>query len=161
MPRNAVDYEDDFYAWTVEQARLLRSGEFSELDIENIAEELESMGRSDKREIESRLSVLLAHLLKWQLQVGLRSRSWSGTIREQREHIEEACRRKGLADDNRRLHHELQLANQRLQELLEETSHDGKPRLVPSPSRERLGQRWVGSEVTGLSSRPLKGGDGD
>ena len=78
-----------------------------------------------------------------------------------REHIEEACRRKGLADDNRRLHHELQLANQRLQELLEETSHDGKPRLVPSPSRERLGQRWVGSEVTGLSSRPLKGGDGD
>jgi len=89
MPRDAVDYEDDFYAWTVEQARLLRSGEFSELDIENIAEELESMGRSDKREIESRLSVLLAHLLKWQLQVGLRSRSWSGTIREQRERIED------------------------------------------------------------------------
>ena len=84
MPRNAVDYEEDFYAWTMEQAQLLRSGEFSELDIENIAEELETMGRSDKREIESRLTVLLAHLLKWQLQVGLRSKSWSGTIREQR-----------------------------------------------------------------------------
>jgi hypothetical protein len=67
MPRNAVDYEADFYAWTMEQAQLLRSGEFSELDIENIAEELESMGRSDKREIESRLTVLLAHLLKWRV----------------------------------------------------------------------------------------------
>jgi hypothetical protein len=89
MPRNAVDYEEDFYAWTMEQAQLLRSGEFSELDIENIAEELESMGRSDKREIESRLTVLLAHLLKWQLQAGLRSRSWSGTIREQRQRIED------------------------------------------------------------------------
>ena len=89
MPRNAVDYEEDFYAWTMEQAQLLRSGEFSELDIENIAEELETMGRSDKREIESRLTVLLAHLLKWQLQVGLRSKSGSGTIREQRQRIED------------------------------------------------------------------------
>src|SRR2546421_7572833 len=89
MPRNAVDYEEDFYAWTMEQAQLLRSGEFSELDIENIAEELETMGRSDKREIESRLTVLLAHLLKWQLQIGLRSKSWSGTIREQRQRVED------------------------------------------------------------------------
>jgi hypothetical protein len=89
MARNTAGYDEDFYAWTMEQAQLLRSGDFSELDIENIAEELESMGRSDKREIESRLCVLLTHLLKWQLQAGLRSGSWSGTIREQRERIED------------------------------------------------------------------------
>jgi hypothetical protein len=89
MARNAVEYEEDFYAWTIEQARLLRSGEFSQLDVENIVEELESIGRSDKREIESRLTMLLAHLLKWQVQIGFRSRSWSATIREQRERIQD------------------------------------------------------------------------
>jgi uncharacterized protein DUF29 len=89
MARNAAPYDEDFYAWSVEQARLLRAGEFAQLDIENIAEELESMGRSDRREIDSRLVVLLAHLLKWQVQVGFRSRSWSATIREQRDRIED------------------------------------------------------------------------
>ena len=84
MSRNAVDYEKDFYAWTVEQARLLRSGELSAVDIENIAEEIESMGRSDRREIKSRLIVLLSHLLKWQMQPQMRSAGWSATIREQR-----------------------------------------------------------------------------
>ena len=55
LTRNSADYEEDFYAWTVEQARLLRSGDLSAIDIENIAEEIESMGRSDRRAIESRL----------------------------------------------------------------------------------------------------------
>ena len=87
MPRNSAAYEDDFFAWSMEQARLLRAGDFSRLDIENIAEELESMGRSDKREIESRLEVLLMHLLKWQVQVKSRSPGWFGTIREQRRRI--------------------------------------------------------------------------
>jgi hypothetical protein len=89
MPRNAVAYDEDFFAWTQEQATLLRSGQFSQVDIENVAEELESMGRSDKREIDSRLEVLLTHLLKWRVQVGFRSPSWSGTIREQRGRIED------------------------------------------------------------------------
>jgi hypothetical protein len=88
MPRNLADYEEDFYAWTVEQARLLRSGEFSSVDVANVAEEIESLGRSDKRLIESRLTVLLTHLLKWQMQSAMRSSSWSGTIREQRRRIE-------------------------------------------------------------------------
>ncbi len=92
MSRNKADYEEDFYAWTVEQARLLRAGEFSDIDVENIAEEIESMGRSDRRAIESRLTVLLAHLLKWQLQPQMRSTSWSGTIREQRRQIEKLLR---------------------------------------------------------------------
>jgi hypothetical protein len=87
MPRNAVAYDDDFFAWTQEQARLLREGNFSQLDVENVAEELESMGRSDKREIDSRLEVLLMHLLKWQVQTGMQSASWAGTIKEQRRRI--------------------------------------------------------------------------
>jgi hypothetical protein len=62
MAGNAVLYDEDFYAWSMEQARLLRAGEFARLDGENLAEELESMGRRDKREVESRLVVLLAHL---------------------------------------------------------------------------------------------------
>jgi hypothetical protein len=88
MPRNAVDYEEDFYLWTTEQARLLRSGELSAIDAANIAEEIESMGRSDRRELKSRLIVLLAHLLKWVHQPEARSRSWSSTIREQRQQID-------------------------------------------------------------------------
>ena len=86
--QNAVDYEQDFYAWTVEQARLLRAGELSAIDAANIAEEIESMGRSDRRELHSRLVVLIMHLLKWHQQPGARSRSWSATIEEQRLQIE-------------------------------------------------------------------------
>lgn len=92
MRRNSAGYEQDFYAWTQEQAKLLRSGKFSEIDVENVAEELESMGRSDKREIESRLEVLLMHLLKWQVQVRQRSPGWSGTVREQRRRITKLLR---------------------------------------------------------------------
>jgi hypothetical protein len=92
MPRNRVDYEEDFYAWTAEQARLLRSGELTSIDVANIAEEIESLGRSDKRAIESRLTVLLMHLLKWQIQSKMRSQSWSGTILEHRRRIEKLLR---------------------------------------------------------------------
>jgi hypothetical protein len=88
MVRNAVDYEKDFYAWTVEQAGLLRAGEFSAVDVANIAEEVESLGRRDRRELGSRLTVLVAHLLEWQKQPDMRSKSWSATIREQRRPIE-------------------------------------------------------------------------
>ena len=89
MPRNSIEYEQDFYAWTVEQSRLLRSGELSAIDAANIAEEIESMGRSDRRELRSRLAVLVMHLLKWRHQPGARSRSWSATVDEQRLQIEE------------------------------------------------------------------------
>jgi hypothetical protein len=90
--QNRVDYETDFYAWTVEQARLLRGGELSAIDTANIAEEIESLGRSDRRELESRLTVLVMHLLKWSGQPELRSKSWSATIREQRRQIEKLLR---------------------------------------------------------------------
>src|SRR5437870_9298225 len=88
MPRNSIEYEQDFYAWTVEQSRLLRSGELSAIDVANIAEEIESMGRSDRRELKSRCVLLVMHLLKWRRQPAARSRSWSATIDEQRLQIE-------------------------------------------------------------------------
>jgi hypothetical protein len=87
MPRNDTAYDEDFFAWTEEQARLLRAGEFSQVDIANVAEEMEDMGRSIRRELRNRLSVLTMHLLKWRYQPGHRSPSWSATISEQREQI--------------------------------------------------------------------------
>ena len=83
MPQSPL-YETDFYAWAQEQAALLRAGKLSAADIENIAEEIESMGRSEKRELVGRSAILLAHLLKWRFQPGLRGNSWRLGIREQR-----------------------------------------------------------------------------
>lgn len=80
-------YEKDFYAWANQQAALLRAGKLDAADIANIAEEIESMGRTEKRELVSRLAVLLLHLLKWRFQPGLRSRSWTLTVREQRRQL--------------------------------------------------------------------------
>lgn len=84
MSRNATAYDADFMAWTFEQAKLLRDGQLTRIDAANIAEELESMGRSERRELRSRLVVLTAHLLKWQYQPEHRSRSWRSTINVQR-----------------------------------------------------------------------------
>jgi hypothetical protein len=77
-------YDRDFYAWANEQAVLLRAGRLSEADIEHIAEEIESMGRTEKRELVSRLTVLLLHLLKWRFQPGLRGASWEASVQVQR-----------------------------------------------------------------------------
>jgi hypothetical protein len=77
-------YEQDIVAWASEQAALLRAGKLSAIDIEHIAEEIEDVGKSEQRELASRMSVLLAHLLKWQFQPSRRSKSWQFTIRTQR-----------------------------------------------------------------------------
>jgi hypothetical protein len=82
-------YERDFYAWANEQAGLLREGRLSEADIEHIAEEIESMGRSEKRELVNRLTVMLLHLLKWQYQPALRGNSRRLTLEEQRDQVED------------------------------------------------------------------------
>ena len=83
-PKNDL-YESDFYEWTQQQARLLRERRFDDLDLENLVDEVETVGRSDKRQIESRLEVLLAHLLKWKYQPGGRGGGgWIATIFEQR-----------------------------------------------------------------------------
>lgn len=79
-----VTYQNDFYSWTQQQAALLKSGKFSDIDVENLIEEIESMGRSEKRTLESRLTILIQHLLKWKYQPVRRSRSWQLTIKAQR-----------------------------------------------------------------------------
>jgi hypothetical protein len=77
-------YDRDFYAWANEQAALLRTGDLSAADIAHIAEEIESLGKTEKRELVNRLAVLLLHLLKWRYQPDRRGNSWRRTIREQR-----------------------------------------------------------------------------
>jgi hypothetical protein len=82
-------YDQDFYAWANEQAALLRAGKLAEADIENIAEEIESLGKSEKRELLSRLAVLLQHLVKWCFQPDRRGASWEATIIIQRRELED------------------------------------------------------------------------
>lgn len=85
-----ISYEQDIIAWANEQARLIRAGRFDLLDLEHIAEEIEDVGKSEQRELESRMAVLLAHLLKWQFQPERRGSSWQITIRGQRNMV---CKR--------------------------------------------------------------------
>lgn len=94
-------YDQDFYAWTQEQAALLKEGRLSVLDVDHLAEELEGMGRSERRELVNRLAVLLAHLLKWQYQPVRRGRSWRATITEQRYRVQERL------EESPSLHHDM------------------------------------------------------
>ena len=75
-------YKTDIIAWANEQAAFIRAGRFDLLDLENIAEEIEDVGKSEQRELASRIAVLLSHLLKWQFQSGRRGASWQRTIKE-------------------------------------------------------------------------------
>lgn len=86
-------HRQDFRAWTRQQADLIRSGRFAELDAANLIDEIEDMGGSRERELESRLGVLLAHLLKWRYQPDRRGRSWRLTIAEQRRRIARLLKR--------------------------------------------------------------------
>ena len=87
MPAKSPLYDQDFFAWSRQQAALLRAGKLGQADIEHIAEEIESMGRTEKRELISRLTVLLLHLLKWRYQPDKRSPSWEASIRVQRNRL--------------------------------------------------------------------------
>jgi hypothetical protein len=77
-------YNEDFFEWTRRNAELLRAGCFDQADVEHIAEEIEDMGKRDLNEVNSRVQVLVEHLLKWQLQPEKKSRSWLRTIASQR-----------------------------------------------------------------------------
>jgi hypothetical protein len=77
-------YEVDFYAWTQEQAILLREQKWNQVDLTNVLEEIESLGKQQRQELRNRLGILLGHLLKWQFQPDHRSKSGRATIREQR-----------------------------------------------------------------------------
>jgi hypothetical protein len=84
-PMSALNlYETDFYAWTQEQATLLRSQQWSHIDLPNLIEEIESLGKQQRQELRNRLSILIGHLLKWEHQPQHRSRSWLATLRIQR-----------------------------------------------------------------------------
>jgi Domain of unknown function DUF29 len=80
-------YETDFYAWTLEQSQLLQQGKWQALDIENLVEEIESLGRQQRQELRNRLGVLIGHLLKWDYQSNRRCKTWKATIREQRKEV--------------------------------------------------------------------------
>ena len=80
-------YEEDFYGWTQQQAKVLEQRLILELDWENLQAEIQALGRQEYRELVSRLSVLVGHLLKWEHQPEQRSRSWFLIIREQRRAI--------------------------------------------------------------------------
>lgn len=82
-----TSYETDVVAWANEQARLIRAGQFDQLDLAHIAEEIEDVGKSEQRELASRMAVLLMHLLKWQFQPSKQSKSWQHTLRTQRKDI--------------------------------------------------------------------------
>ena len=87
-PTTATAYDKDVILWSQEQARLLRAGRFAELDIEHLADEIEDVGKSEKRELASRMAVLLAHLLKWKTPTSEnRPNSWRATIIDQRKRI--------------------------------------------------------------------------
>ncbi len=92
--RPNILYEQDFYLWIQTTVQQLKENKLNEIDIPNLIEEIESMGRSEKRELKSRLIVLLMHLLKWHYQPEKRSESWRSTITEQRICIE------GLLEDS-------------------------------------------------------------
>jgi uncharacterized protein DUF29 len=80
----AAEYWGDFYSWLMEQAAHVRAGRWEALDRENLAEEIESLGREQFNKLESALRVLVMHMLKWDHQPKLRSRSWGLSIEAQR-----------------------------------------------------------------------------
>lgn len=92
ISRDRIAYDRDIVAWSIEQAKLIRAGRFDELDLERIADEIEDVGKSEQRELISRMAVLITHLLKWAYQPGNRSSSWEGSIREQRKRIAKALK---------------------------------------------------------------------
>ncbi len=94
MSANTSLHDRDFYAWSREQAELLRAGKVGQADLELIAEEIESMGKAEKRELVSRLTVLLLHLIKWRYQPKRRGNSWRLSIANARDEIAD------VLDDN-------------------------------------------------------------
>ena len=85
-----IKYDQDIVAWASQQAEFLRAGRFDMLDLKNIADEVEDVGRSEKRDLLSRMAELLAHLLKWHFQPERRGASWETSIRKQRKGIARA-----------------------------------------------------------------------
>ncbi|WP_237476412.1 DUF29 domain-containing protein [Lichenibacterium dinghuense] len=86
--RARASYDVDVHAWAMQQAELIKLGRFQELDVDNLVDEVEDMARRVRQEFVSRLSLVLAHVLKWEHQPQRRSGSWARTIREQRRQLD-------------------------------------------------------------------------
>ena len=82
------NYDTDFHAWTQEQAQRLKDGDWQNIDVPNLVEEIEDLGKQQRQELRNRFAILIGHLLKWQFQRDRRSRSWFATIRVQRRDID-------------------------------------------------------------------------
>lgn len=93
-PRRDAAHDEDFFAWTIEQARALRgrAGEASVIDWANLAEEIEDLGKRDQREVESRAVRIVQHLLKQRYQPERRTRSWDATVNVQRADLRRVLR---------------------------------------------------------------------
>ena len=139
-----ADYNRDFHAWAREQAELLRAGRFSQLDVEHVAEEIEDLGKRERRALQSRLGVLLGHLLKWRCQPDYPSRkSWRATINAQRRSLAQ------LLDENPSLRAGLDQVIARayadgLDLAVAETplDYDAFPSACPWSADEILGDCW-------------------
>ncbi|HRY16154.1 MAG TPA: DUF29 domain-containing protein [Candidatus Competibacteraceae bacterium] len=114
-----ITYEQDYHAWTQQTAELIRQGNFADIDIEHLVDELEDMGASKERELENRLGILLAHLLKWRYQPERRGNSWRLTIKEQRQRIIRVLRK-----------------NPSLKATLDEVQHDAYSDAILIAARE-------------------------
>jgi hypothetical protein len=106
-PPASADYTDDFYNWCLEQAAHLRAARMEALDLENLAEEIESLGNEQPHALRSAYRVLLVHLLKWRYQPKRRTRSWAGTIvRERGNAVDRLKGNRGLLQHRHRLFEE-------------------------------------------------------
>ena len=137
-------YETDVVAWANEQARLIRAGRFDLLDLEHIAEEIEDVGKSEQRELASRMAVLLAHLLKWQYQPDRRGTSWARTIKEQRKgvliRLEETPSLRGKLNEAKWWD---SVWSDALAQATSETGLDVFPGVCPWAVDEVLGADWL------------------
>jgi hypothetical protein len=139
-----VNYETDVVAWANEQAWLVRNKMFDLLDIEHIAEEIEDVGKSEQRELANRMTVLMAHLLKWQFQPERQGRSWQITIRNQRKaiqlHLKQVPSLKTRLNDAEWLE---VVWGDAIYQASKETGFDNFPETCPWLINEILSELWL------------------
>jgi len=152
MPTQSL-YEQDFYAWTQAQTKWLRDQQWNHLDLPNLIEEIESLGKQQRQELRNRLSVFIGHLLKWEYQPQRRSRSWLATLRIQRRDTLH------LLNDNPSLKPYLEEALQDTYEnardlAMAETDFPDEtfPRTCPYPFTEILDSNFYPSEPSALTN---------
>jgi hypothetical protein len=139
-----ASYDGDVVAWAEQQAALVLAGRWELLDRENIAEEILGVGRSEKRELVSRMAMLLMHLLKWQAQPERISASWRGTILEQRaalaDLLEDAPSLRSLLGDEK---FAARIWKQATAQAMAETGQTAWPSQCPWPINDVLTEDWL------------------